>query len=87
MHIDGSLILSSNSFLDGRPLSAFDVNCNDTMAVVGTLNEEVVRAAELGFFDTRQTRLIHKFEESHGDDVTEVTKGYLLITLLHMSFY
>ncbi|SAL99228.1 hypothetical protein [Absidia glauca] len=56
----------------GRPLSAFDVNCNDTMAVVGTLNEEVVRAAELGFFDTRQTRLIHKFEESHGDDVTEI---------------
>ncbi|KAI8343397.1 WD40-repeat-containing domain protein [Chlamydoabsidia padenii] len=56
----------------GRPLSAFDINCNDSMAVVGTLNEEVVQAAELGFFDTRQTRLIHKFEESHGDDVTEI---------------
>ncbi|KAI8093394.1 WD40-repeat-containing domain protein [Halteromyces radiatus] len=55
-----------------RPLSAFDVNCNDTMAVVGTLNEDVVQAAELGFFDTRQTQLIHKFEESHGDDVTEI---------------
>ncbi|CAO3613549.1 unnamed protein product [Cunninghamella blakesleeana] len=51
---------------------SFDINCNDSMAVVGTLNEEVVQAAEIGFFDTRATRLIHKFEESHGDDITEI---------------
>lgn len=59
------------------------------MAVVGTTNEEVVQAAELGFFDTRQTTLIHKFEESHGDDVTEVTKKKLSFdntALLHIPF-
>ncbi|ORX60300.1 WD40 repeat-like protein [Hesseltinella vesiculosa] len=55
-----------------RPLSAFDVNCNDTMAVAGTLNEEFVQTAELAFFDTRQSSLLHKFEESHGDDVTDI---------------
>ncbi|KAI9306068.1 WD40-repeat-containing domain protein [Cunninghamella echinulata] len=55
-----------------RPLSAFDINCNDSMAIVGTLNEDVVQAAEIGFFDTRTNGLIHKFEESHGDDITEI---------------
>ncbi|KAI7861648.1 WD40-repeat-containing domain protein [Spinellus fusiger] len=59
-------------FQYNRPLSAFDINCNDSMAVVGTEFVSSTEEAEIGFFDSRQASLLSKFVESHGDDVTEI---------------
>ncbi|KAG1050917.1 hypothetical protein G6F43_006845 [Rhizopus delemar] len=55
-----------------KPITAFDVNCNDTMAIAGTELTFDDHAANLAFFDTRQTSLLHAFNESHGDDITEI---------------
>lgn len=60
--------------LDSKPLTAFDLNCNDTMAIVGTEFSTSTQSADLGFFDTRNASLLHTFDESHGDDITEVSK-------------
>ncbi|KAL0080617.1 WD40-repeat-containing domain protein [Phycomyces blakesleeanus] len=59
-------------FRYNRPLSAFDLNCNDSMAVVGTEFVSSIESAEIGFFDSRQASLLSRFVESHGDDVTEI---------------
>lgn len=53
-------------------MTAFDINCNDTMAIVGTEFSSSDFSADLAFYDTRNTNLLSKFTESHGDDVTEV---------------
>jgi hypothetical protein len=42
------------------------------MAIAGTELTFDDHAANLAFFDTRQTSLLHAFNESHGDDITEV---------------
>ncbi|CDH52076.1 wd repeat-containing protein 89 [Lichtheimia corymbifera JMRC:FSU:9682] len=55
-----------------KPISAFDINCNDTMAVVGTSDYDKYANGELVFFDTRQSSILHKFVESHLDDITEI---------------
>lgn len=53
-------------------MTAFDINCNDTMAIVGTEFSSSDFSADLVFYDTRNTNVLSKFNESHGDDVTEV---------------
>lgn len=58
--------------LDTRYVSAFDLNCNDTMGILGTDSYGATQAAELVFFDTRKTDILSIFEESHGDDITDV---------------
>jgi hypothetical protein len=57
---------------DTKPLTAFDINYNDTMAIAGTEFSTSTQSADLAFYDTRNTALLHNFNESHGDDVTEV---------------
>lgn len=59
-------------FIDSKPLTAFDINCNDTMAIVGTEFSSSTFSADLGFYDIRNTKLMHTFTDSHGDDITEV---------------
>ncbi|KAL9553359.1 hypothetical protein PS6_003961 [Mucor atramentarius] len=59
-------------FKYSKPLTAFDLNCNDTMAIVGTEFSTSTQSADLGFFDTRNASLLHTFDESHGDDITEI---------------
>ncbi|OBZ84610.1 WD repeat-containing protein 89 [Choanephora cucurbitarum] len=59
-------------FQYNKPLTAFDINCNDTMAILGTEFSTETQSADLAFFDTRNTNLLHAFTESHGDDVTEI---------------
>ncbi|KAI8984124.1 WD40-repeat-containing domain protein [Mycotypha africana] len=54
------------------PLTAFDINHNDTMAILGTEFSYDTQSADLAFFDTRNTLLLHTFTESHGDDITEI---------------
>ncbi|KAI9313029.1 WD40-repeat-containing domain protein [Dichotomocladium elegans] len=60
------------TFTCDKPISAFDINCDDTMAVAGTSDYDSYRPGELVFFDTRQTQMLAKFDESHKDDVTEI---------------
>ncbi|KAI8883028.1 WD40 repeat-like protein, partial [Backusella circina FSU 941] len=60
------------TFQYNKPLTAFDINCNDSMAIVGTEFSTNVQAAELAFFDVRQTSILSTFDESHGDDITEI---------------
>ncbi|KAI8376186.1 WD40-repeat-containing domain protein [Radiomyces spectabilis] len=60
------------TFAYNAPLTAFDINCNDTMAVVGTELLTERHQAEIAFFDTRQSSLLHTFVDSHSDDVTEI---------------
>ncbi|KAG0171201.1 WD repeat-containing protein 89 [Apophysomyces sp. BC1015] len=60
------------TFQYDKPLTAFDINCNDSMAVAGTDISPNTQAAELAFFDTRSTCLLSKFVESHGDVITEI---------------
>ncbi|CEP09682.1 hypothetical protein [Parasitella parasitica] len=55
-----------------KPLTAFDLNYNDTMAIAGTEFSTSTQSADLAFFDTRTASLLHTFDESHGDDVTEI---------------
>lgn len=57
-------------------MTAFDINCNDTMAIVGTEFATTTHSADLGFYDTRNTSLLHTFTDSHGDDITEVKLFY-----------
>jgi hypothetical protein len=63
-------------------LTAFDINCNDCMAIAGT--EFTAHAADLAFFDTRNSRLLHAFTDSHGDDVTEVKEILFYSIALHI---
>lgn len=42
------------------------------MAIVGTEFSSTNFSADLAFYDTRNTTLLSKFTDSHGDDVTEV---------------
>lgn len=58
--------------IDKKPLTAFDINCNDTMAIAGTELSFDDHSVDLAFFDTRHTSLLHTFTESHNDDITEV---------------
>lgn len=51
------------------------MNCNDTMAIAGTEFVYTTHTADLAFFDTRNSNLLHAFTDSHGDDVTEVRKS------------
>lgn len=46
------------------------------MAIVGTEFSSSDYSADLAFFDTRNTNLLAKFTDSHGDDVTEVKNIY-----------
>ncbi|CAO3670849.1 hypothetical protein G6F70_007117 [Rhizopus microsporus] len=55
-----------------KPLTAFDINCNDTMAIAGTELSFDDHSVDLAFFDTRHTSLLHTFTESHNDDITEI---------------
>lgn len=59
--------------VDTKPLTAFDINCNDSMAILGTEFSYDTQSADLAFFDTRNTSILSTFAESHGDDVTEVS--------------
>lgn len=43
------------------------------MAIAGTEFSTNTQSADLAFYDTRNTSLLHSFNESHGDDVTEVS--------------
>jgi len=43
------------------------------MAIAGTEFSTSTQSADLAFFDTRNASLLHTFDESHGDDITEVT--------------
>ena len=60
------------TFKYSKPLTAFDLNCNDTMAIAGTEFSTNTQSADLAFFDTRNASLLHTFTESHGDDITEI---------------
>ncbi|KAG2237484.1 WD40-repeat-containing domain protein [Thamnidium elegans] len=60
------------TFKYNKNLTAFDINCNDTMAIVGTEFSSSDFSADIAFYDTRNTNLLSKFTDSHGDDVTEV---------------
>ncbi|KAG2201658.1 hypothetical protein INT47_003884 [Mucor saturninus] len=62
----------SQTFKYTKPLTAFDINCNDTMAIVGTEFSSSNFSADIGFYDTRNTKLMHTFTDSHGDDITEI---------------
>ena len=42
------------------------------MAIAGTEFVYTTHTADIAFFDTRNTNLLHAFTDSHGDDVTEV---------------
>jgi len=52
------------------PLCSFDINSNEAMIAAGT--ELVVSEAKLMFFDTRQTKQMAEFVESHNDDITHI---------------
>ncbi|KAL1930797.1 hypothetical protein VTP01DRAFT_10959 [Rhizomucor pusillus] len=62
----------AQTFKYTRYVSAFDLNCNDTMGILGTDSYGATQAAELVFFDTRKTDILSIFEESHGDDITDI---------------
>lgn len=63
-------------FIDDKPLTAFDINCNDTMAIAGTEFVYTTHTADIAFFDTRSSNILHAFTDSHGDDITEVPICY-----------
>ncbi|KAI8142520.1 WD40-repeat-containing domain protein [Fennellomyces sp. T-0311] len=76
---DGSLVRwdlrtaqAVQTFRYNRPITAFDINCNESMAVLGTGDFDSTGCQDLVFYDTRQTQLLSRFEESHSDDVTEI---------------
>ncbi|KAI7897698.1 WD40-repeat-containing domain protein [Cokeromyces recurvatus] len=60
------------TFKYNKPLTAFDINCNDSMAIVGTEFSTNSQSADLVFYDARNTSVLHVFNESHGDDITEI---------------
>jgi hypothetical protein len=53
------------------------------MAIVGTEFSTNVQAAELAFFDVRQSSILSTFDESHGDDITEVSKNMIASITLY----
>ncbi|KAI9279292.1 WD40-repeat-containing domain protein [Sporodiniella umbellata] len=55
-----------------KPITAFDLNCNDSMAIAGTELTFDDHATDLVFYDTRQTSILHVFNESHSEDITEI---------------
>ncbi|RCH78444.1 WD repeat-containing protein 89 [Rhizopus stolonifer] len=67
-----TLNIPVQTFQYNKPLTAFDINCNDTMAIAGTEFSYDTQSADLAFFDTRNASLLHTFTESHGDDITEI---------------
>ncbi|CAO3675571.1 unnamed protein product [Umbelopsis vinacea] len=52
------------------PLCSFDINSNEAMIAAGS--ELVGSEAKLLFFDTRQTKQVAEFVESHNDDITHI---------------
>ncbi|KAI7854612.1 WD40-repeat-containing domain protein [Circinella umbellata] len=61
------------TFRHDKPITTFDINCNDTMVVMGTGDFDLYGCPDILFYDTRQTpQFLSRFEESHNDDVTEI---------------
>lgn len=46
------------------------------MAIAGTEFVYTTHTADIAFFDTRSSTVIHAFTDSHGDDITEVSIRY-----------
>ncbi|KAI8982698.1 WD40-repeat-containing domain protein [Pilobolus umbonatus] len=55
-----------------RGLSAFDINCNDSMVIMGTEFLGDTCQVELAFFDTRHQSLLSVFTDCHNEDITEI---------------
>jgi len=67
---------------------SFDVNCNGQYLCAGT--EQIQKDAYLLLFDSRNTKLMSGYWESHTDDVSHVSIAIKFINnlniLLHIKF-
>lgn len=62
----------AQSFMYKLGINAFDINCNSSMAVIGTETSPTMDQTDIAFFDTRNTSILSVFTDCHSEDITEI---------------